>query len=70
MGLEWVGRLDRAKMWVGLGDLRPAEELRGGTGGLPQMGLAQLERKLFFLFLFFSEFISSAKTIPAKLEIV
>jgi hypothetical protein len=53
MGLEWVGRLDRAKMWVGLGDLRPAEELRGGTGGLPQMGLAQLERKLFFLFLFF-----------------
>jgi hypothetical protein len=63
MGLERVGRLDRAKMWVGLGDLRLAEELRGGTGGLPQMGLAQLERKLFF---HFPNLIFNAKTFSKK----
>jgi hypothetical protein len=33
----------------------------GGADGLPQMGLAQLERKFFFHFL---NLISNAKTFP------
>jgi hypothetical protein len=37
------------------------ERDEGGTGGLPQMGLAQLERKVFF---HFPNLIFNAKTFP------
>jgi hypothetical protein len=57
--------LDRAAVWAELGcglkhSSRPAEESRG-VGGLPQMGLAQPERKLCFS-LHFPNLIFNAKT--------
>jgi hypothetical protein len=40
------------------------QKSQGGVRGLPQMGLAQLERKLFFLFFHFPNLIFNAKTFP------
>jgi hypothetical protein len=42
------------------------QKSQGGVEGLPQMGLAQLERKLFFLFFSFSEFNFQCENISKK----
>jgi hypothetical protein len=59
VGRIWAKMLVGCGHWGGCGGLakRP-----GSTGRLKRMGLAQLERK----FIYFPNFIFSAKTIPGK----